>query len=226
MASSAALLSGMSAAIEVLQEKGRMRLKEKIHLVSLVGDGCSADIGFSCLSGAAERNVDAIYICFDNEAYMNTGIQRSSQTPAMAWTTTSLGGKKQPKKDLPTIMVGHGIPYVATATLGFYDDLKEKLTRARDMGPGFKYIHVLSPCPPGWRFPENKAIEVSRLAVETGLWILYEVEEGRMKITYRPKARKPVAAYLSSQGRFSSLTPKQVAGIQMEIDQKWKQMKD
>jgi len=226
MASSAALLSGMSAAIEVLKEKGKWKKKKKIHLVSLVGDGCTADIGFSCVSSAAEKNIDAIYVCFDNEAYMNTGIQRSSQTPSMAWTTTSLKGKEQTKKDLPAIMAAHGIPYVATATVGFYEDLTRKLIRARDMGPGFKYIHVLSPCAPGWRFSENKAIELSRLAVETGLWILYEVDRGKKKITYRPKKLKPVEAYLSLQGRFSMVSPKQISEIQKEIDSKWKQWTD
>jgi pyruvate ferredoxin oxidoreductase beta subunit len=221
MASPAALLSGMRTALDVLEKKGRRKRKEKVHLVAIVGDGATADIGFATLSGAAERNVDAIYVCFDNEAYMNTGIQRSSQTPMLAWTTTTLAGKQQQKKNLPAIMAAHGIPYVATATVGFHDDLVRKLMRARDMGPGFKYIHVLSPCPPGWRFPESKAIELARLAVETGLWVLFEMENGRMMISHRPLERRPVKDYLSLQGRFSSLTSKQIAQMQKDVDKKW-----
>jgi pyruvate ferredoxin oxidoreductase beta subunit len=221
MASPAALLSGMRTALDVLEKKGRRKGKEKIHLVAIVGDGATADIGLATLSGAAERNVDAIYVCFDNEGYMNTGVQRSSQTPMMAWTTTTLTGKEQQKKNLPAIMAAHGVPYVATATAGFYDDLIHKLARARDMGEGFRYIHVLSPCPPGWRFPESKAIELARLAVETGLWILFEMVNGDLRISYRPKERKPVRDYLRIQGRFASLTSGQISQMQRDIDEKW-----
>lgn len=221
----AATASGVEAALKALERKGKRAVKGT-KVVAMAGDGGTSDIGLQALSGAMERYHDFVYICFDNEAYMNTGIQRSSQTPSMAWTTTSLKGKEQTKKDLPAIMAAHGIPYVATATVGFYEDLTRKLIRARDMGPGFKYIHVLSPCAPGWRFSENKAIELSRLAVETGLWILYEVDRGKTKITYRPKKLKPVEAYLSLQGRFSMVSPKQISEIQKEIDSKWKQWTD
>jgi pyruvate ferredoxin oxidoreductase beta subunit len=132
----------------------------------------------------------------------------------------------QQKKDLPSIMAAHAIPYVATATVGFYQDLIHKLERARDMGPGFKYIHVLSPCPPGWRFPESKSIELARLAVETGVWTLYEVVNGAMSVSHFPEERRSVKDYLSLQGRFSSLTPRQVNALQKEIDEKWEQLQD
>ncbi len=218
MASPAALISGVSAALKVLKRKGKRPHDEKINVFSVAGDGGTADIGFAGLSGVAERNDDGIYFCFDNEAYMNTGIQRSSLTPQGTWTTSTLQGKGQSKKDVPMIMVAHGVPYVATASIGFPDDLISKVEKARDMAGGFRYIHVHSPCPTGWRFPENKMVEVARLAVECGLWRLYEVENGTLRITHQPEIRRPVRDYLALQGRFRHLSEEEILGKQAAVD--------
>lgn len=218
MATPAPLISGVSAALKILKRKGKLTKDEKINVFAIAGDGGTADIGFAGLSGAAERNDNGTYFCFDNEAYMNTGIQRSSLTPEKTWTTSTLEGKIQPKKNLPLIMAAHGIPYVATASIGFPDDFILKAKRARDTGEGFRYIHVHSPCPTGWRFPERKVIEMARLAVDCGMWLLYEAKEGDLKLTYKPRRRKPVAEYLSKQGRFSHLTRKDIEEIQAKVD--------
>jgi pyruvate ferredoxin oxidoreductase beta subunit len=218
MANPAALISGVSTALKILRRKGKRPQNEKINVFSIAGDGGTADIGFAGLSGLAERNDDGIYFCFDNEAYMNTGIQRSSLTPQGTWTTSTLQGKLQPKKNVPMIMAAHGIPYVATASIGFPDDLISKAEKARDMGGGFRYIHVHSPCPTGWRFPENKMVEVARLAVECGMWRLYEVENGEFRITHKVDRRRPVSEYLSRQGRFRHLSGDEVEHMQAAID--------
>ncbi len=220
MATPAPLITGVSAALRILKRKGRLPLDEDTTVFAVAGDGGTADIGFAGLSGAAERNDDGIYFCFDNEAYMNTGIQRSSQTPAKTWTTSTLAGKPQPKKDMPAIMAAHRIPYVATASIGFPDDLIKKVKRAKELKGGFRYIHTLCACAPGWRFPENKSIEISRLAVECGIWLLYEIEQGNFSLTYRPRERKPVREYLSKQGRFSHLTEEDIQSIQSEVDRR------
>jgi pyruvate ferredoxin oxidoreductase beta subunit len=201
----AAAISGISAALEILRIKGKRPPNERITVFALAGDGGTADIGMAALSGAAERNDDGIYVCFDNEAYMNTGIQRSSMTPEHSWTTTTLLGKGQPKKNLPLIMAAHKVPYVATATFGYLKDFTDKVKKARDLGPGFKYIHLLAPCPIGWRFPTELTMEVSRLAVETGIWPLYEVEKGSIRITTVVEQRKHVREYLKPQKRYSHL---------------------
>jgi len=219
MATPAALITGVSAALRILKRKGRLPTEEDITVFAVAGDGGTADIGLAALSGAAERNDDGIYFCFDNEAYMNTGIQRSSQTPAKTWTTSTLAGKAQPKKDMPAIMAAHRIPYVATASIGFPDDLIKKVKKAKELKGGFRYIHTLCACAPGWRIPENKAIEISRLSVECGMWLLYEVTHGDFRLTYKPAKRKPVKEYLSRQGRFSHLTEQEVKAIQDEVDQ-------
>jgi pyruvate ferredoxin oxidoreductase beta subunit len=218
MATPAPLITGVSVALRILKRKGKLAEDQKINVFTIAGDGGTADIGFAGLSGTAERNDDGIYFCFDNEAYMNTGIQRSSLTPEKTWTTSTLEGKPQPKKNLPLIMAAHGIPYVATASVGFPDDLIAKAKKARDMEGGFRYIHVHSPCPTGWRFPEKKTIEMARLAVDCGMWLLYEIEKGEQELTYKPTRRKPVAEYLSKQGRFSHLTEKEIGEIQGNID--------
>ena len=185
----------------------------------VAGDGGTADIGFASLSGAAERNEDIIYFCFDNEAYMNTGIQRSSETPVNAWTMSTPSGKRENQKDMPAIMAAHKIPYMATASISYPYDLTAKVAKARDMGKGFKYIHVHTPCPTGWRFPENKTVEVGRLAVETGMWKLYEIENGGQKrLTYKPQPRKAVTEYLKAQGRFGHLKAADHEVIQQNVD--------
>ena len=219
MATPAPLITGVSVALRILKRKGKLAKDKQINVFAIAGDGGTADIGFAGLSGAAERNDNGTYFCFDNEAYMNTGIQRSSLTPEKTWTTSTLEGKPQPKKNLPLIMAAHGIPYVATASVGFPDDLIMKAKKARDMEGGFRYIHVHSPCPTGWRFPEKKTVEMSMLAVDCGMWLLYEIEKGERKLTYKPTRRKPVAEYLSKQGRFSHLTEREIEELQANIDQ-------
>jgi pyruvate ferredoxin oxidoreductase beta subunit len=216
-ASASAAISGVGAALRYLKKtKG---LDENINLAIFAGDGGTADIGFASLSGAAERNEDIIYVCLDNEAYMMTGIQRSSQTPECAWTTTTPLGKSEFPKDMLMIMAAHKISYVATASVAYPLDLANKIAKARDMGKGFKYIHVHAPCPTGWRFPENKTIEMARLAVETGVWKLFEIKNGASKkLTYKPKVRQPVSVYFKSQGRFSSLSAKTLDSIQKNVD--------
>lgn len=221
MATAAPLLSGVSVALRILKRKGKLAKDVKINVFAIAGDGGTADIGFAGLSGAAERNDDGVYFCFDNEAYMNTGGQRSSLTPQKTWTTSTPEGKSQPKKDLPMIMAAHRIPYVATASVAFPDDLIMKVEKAKEMTGGFRYIHTQCPCPPGWRFPENKAIEIARLAVDCGMWRLYEVEHGELRLTHRPTLRKPVREYLSRQGRFSHLTADDIRAIQTNVDQEW-----
>jgi len=222
MPSTAAGMTGISLALKVLKRKGRLGFSEKITVFGIAGDGGAGDIGFAALSGAAERNDDGIFFCFDNEAYMMTGAQRSSLTPKYAWTASTVKGKSQGKKDLPLILADHGIPYVATVSVAYPDDFVRKIVRARDMGEGFKYIHMMCPCPTGWKFPESKTVEISRLAVETGSWILYEIVDGHKELTYRPKTRKPVRQYVEKQGRFSHLSEEDLANLQKEIDREWK----
>ncbi|MBW1860765.1 MAG: pyruvate synthase subunit beta [Deltaproteobacteria bacterium] len=226
MAPSPAGITGVSAAIKILKRKGRIPADRKISVFALAGDGSAGDIGMASLSGAAERNDDGIFFCFDNEAYMNTGIQRSSSTPRFSWTTSTIKGKPEKKKDLPRIMAAHDIPYVATVSVAYPDDFVRKLEKARDMEPGFKYLHVHSPCPTGWRFPESKTIEIARLAVETGLWILYEVDHGSLKVNFRPEKRRPIEDYLRPQGRFRELSQKDIQSIQDRIDNRWRDMRN
>ncbi len=221
MAPSAAGLSGVSAALRVLQRKGRVQPQRKINVIAVAGDGSAGDIGMAALSGAAERNDDGMYFVFDNEAYMNTGIQRSGSTPRHSWTTSTLGGKEERKKDLPRILAAHNVPYLATLSLAYPEDFVAKVKKARDMEPGFKYFHVHSPCPTGWRFPESRMIHISRLAVESGLWVLYEIDQGRKRITHQPRLRVPVTEYITSQGRFSALGETEIATIQKSVDQRW-----
>ena len=221
MSSSPCGISGISAAIRVLKRKGRIPKNRKIHAIAIAGDGSTADIGMASLSGAAERNDDGIYFCFDNEAYMNTGIQRSSCTPQFSWTTSTLKGKTERKKDLPRIMAAHDVPYVATVSVGYPDDFIKKLEKARDMEPGFKYFHVHSPCPAGWRFPESKTVEIARLAVDTGFWTLYEIDHGSSRITYRPPNRRPIEDYIKLQGRFKGLREEDIRTLQQWVDERW-----
>ena len=211
----AAVASGIERA---LKAKG----KKDINVVAFAGDGGTADIGMQALSGAMERGHNIIYICYDNEAYMNTGIQRSGATPYGASTTTSPPGKKsfgedRPKKNMPFIMAAHGVPYVATASISYPEDFMKKVKKAKETeGPA--YIHLHQPCTTGWGFDPSKTIEIGRLAVETGAWLLYEIEEGEFRITYRPIQRKPVTEYLDAQRRFKHLTEQEKAKIQEYID--------
>jgi 2-oxoisovalerate ferredoxin oxidoreductase beta subunit len=195
-----------------------------VNVVGFAGDGGTADIGIQALSGIAERNVDAFYVMYDNEAYMNTGIQRSSATPLGAWTTTTPVGtmedwKAQPKKNMVEIMAAHRIPYVCTCSIAFPEDMVKKLQKAKNI-KGTKFVHVNCPCPPGWRFPPEKTIEMARLAVDTLTFPLYEIENGVYKITRKPK-KKPVVEYLKVQNRFRHLTEEMIAQIQKNIDDEW-----
>jgi pyruvate ferredoxin oxidoreductase beta subunit len=197
-----------------------------VTVVGWAGDGGTADIGIQALSGAAERETDFIYVCYDNEAYGNTGMQRSGATPFGAWTTTTPTGKRERKKDMPLIMAAHRIPYVATACTSYPIDFVNKLRKAKEIR-GTKYIHLLAPCPTGWRYDPSKTVEMGRLAVQTGIWILYEIECGRLRfsspsdrLTERAR-RKPVREYLKLQGRFRSLTEENTEKIQKWIDEDW-----
>ena len=213
------LSSGVSAALKVL---GR----EDVTVLAWAGDGGTFDIGLQALSGAAERNENFIYVCYDNEAYMNTGIQRSSATPWLAWTTTTPSDrpKEEPKKDIIGIMAAHRIPYAATATIGYPDDLIRKFQKAKNI-KGAKFIHLLSPCPPGWRTESKDSIKLTRLAVQSKVFPLLEVEHGeKWTITVWPEEFVPVREYLKPQGRFRHLTEEQIAIIQHNVDEAWEKL--
>ncbi len=217
-AAGASTAAGLAAAYEMLG-------KDAVVVV-WAGDGGTSDIGFASLSGAAERNDNIIYICVDNEAYMNTGIQRSSLTPYGAWTTTTWKGKREHKKDLPLIMVSHRVPYVATASVAYPHDFIAKLKKAASIR-GFKYIHLHAPCPVGWKFDADKTVEVAKLAVETGMWILFEYHNGVFRISppSRPymnkEKRKPVREYIKLQDRFRNLRDEDLVELERHIDETW-----
>lgn len=194
-------------------------------VLAWAGDGGTFDIGLQALSGACERNDDIIYVCYDNEAYMNTGIQRSSATPLKAWTTTTpkKHPKDRPKKDMMKIMAAHRIPYGATCSVAYPEDLINKLEKAKDI-EGTKFIHILSPCPPGWKMPSEISLEVSRLAVNTKVFPLYEIEGGeKYSITKEPKGG-PVKEYLELQGRFRHLSKDDIKLIQQNVDAEWERL--
>ncbi len=223
-----AVASGLEAGFKALVRKGKLPEKETVFL-GMGGDGATLDIGFQALSGAMERGHDMVYVCYDNEAYMNTGIQRSSATPVGATTTTTPGGKINPgeefsgKKDMPKIMVAHNIPYVATACASYPLDLIEKVKRAAaTKGPA--YVHILSVCPTGWRIASEKAIWIGRLAVETGVFPLYEVINGRYKMTYPDLELRPVEEYLKPQGRFRGLSPAQREDFQKTVTAEYERL--
>ncbi len=197
-ASAAAVASGVRAALDLKGETATT-------VCAWAGDGGTFDIGIQALSAAAERDEDIIFVCYDNEAYMNTGVQRSSATPFGAWTTTTPGArvKEQEKKDLLSILVAHAVPYAATATVAYPDDLTAKFTKARGIR-GTRFIHLLSPCPPGWKIPSERAIEFARLAVATRVFPLVEIENGEWRVTVDPP-RQPLEVYLKGQGRFRQL---------------------
>lgn len=194
-------------------------------VVAWAGDGGTFDIGLQALSGAAERNEDILYVCYDNEAYMNTGIQRSSATPFGAWTTTTPAGHPEahPKKDILAILAAHGVPYAATATIAYPEDLIAKVRRAKATR-GTRFLHLLAPCPPGWKTADEETISLARMAVQTRIFPLMEVENGE---TWRFTAEHPgdpVGPYLERQGRFRHLSSAQVAAIQAQVDARWKSL--
>jgi pyruvate ferredoxin oxidoreductase beta subunit len=224
----AAVCSGLESGLKVLMRKGRIPQKG-VKAVALAGDGGTADIGIQALSGAFERGHNMIYFCFDNEAYMNTGIQRSSSTPFGAMTTTSPAGRMSQgqatwKKNMTAIAAAHGIPYAATACSSYPYDLYEKVKKAQaTIGPS--YIHILSVCPTGWRIPTDQSIRYGRLAVETGIFPLYEVENGKYRITIDFPDLRPVNDYLQGQGRYRHLTPETIAKMQERIKEEYASLK-
>lgn len=215
-----AVASGIEAALKAMRRKGN-GIDRDVTVVAMGGDGATADIGFQALSGALERGHKFIYVCFDNEAYMNTGIQRSSTTPFGAMTSTSPPGKKSIgqmtwKKDMPTIVAAHNIPYVATACPSYGADLARKVKKAQQAS-GPSYLHVFSVCPTGWRAKTEIGLELGRLAVETGVFPLYEIEKGVWNMTKTVQQLKPVSEYLKVQGRFRHLTPDLIENIQEQV---------
>ncbi|HJJ28769.1 MAG TPA: thiamine pyrophosphate-dependent enzyme [Methanocorpusculum sp.] len=218
-AASAACASGMS---EALRAKGK-----KTNVIVYAGDGGTADIGIQALSGALERGEDFLYICYDNEAYGNTGMQRSGATPLGAITTTTPNGKKVVKKDLDRIIEAHNLPYQATACAAYPADIYNKVKKALSI-PGPKFIHILAPCPPGWKTPSEKTVEVAKLAVKSGLWVLWEKEYDKLTISAPSKAAMkrpvPVTDYLKMQGRFKKVDDKLAAQIQANVDKNLRKM--
>ncbi len=194
--------------------------KKEVQVMVWAGDGGTFDIGLQALSGAAERREDIIYVCYDNEAYMNTGIQRSSATPKGAWTTTTPAGKdfNYDKKDIVAIVKAHNPAYLATATVAVPDDYLAKFSRAAAT-EGFRFLHLLSVCPPGWKIDSAAALEVARLAVACGVFPLLEMDgEGRLRLTWQPEKYLPVEEYFRAQGRFRQLTPAQMEVLQREVE--------
>ena len=198
--------------------------KSDIRVVAFAGDGGTFDIGLQGLSGATKNNEDILYVCLDNEAYMNTGIQVSSATPSYAWTGTTPEGNPRRKKNIMEIMAAHYNPYSATATIGFPRDLQQKILKAKEIR-GTKFIHMLVPCPTGWKTATDLSPELSILAVETNVFPLYEVEDGRRyTINHEPRGL-PVQEYLKKQGRYRHLEEEQIRKIQADVDEEWEKLK-
>ncbi len=222
-------ISGIEAGLKAMMRKGKVPERD-VKFVAMAGDGGTSDIGLQSLSGAMERGHDFLYVCWDNEAYMNTGIQRSSATPYGASTSTAPAGRlsigqNTQKKNLVEIFAAHGIPYVATACPSYPFDLMNKVKKGVDTkGPA--YIHVLAVCPTGWRTVSGRTIEIGKLATETGIFPLYEIENGRYRITVEPKTLKPVEEYLLAQGRFRHLSPAEIANIQERVNRDYALLKD
>lgn len=213
--STGAAASGVRAALDILGDT-------ETTVVAFAGDGGTFDIGLQALSAAAERNEDFIFICYDNEAYMNTGIQRSSATPWGAWTTTTPATdlKSRPKKDLGQIMVAHQIPYMATVSIAYLEDFQRKIKKAKEIR-GFRFIYAFSPCPVGWRYPSDLTVHLARLAVQAKIFPLYEVENGeRFTLNVEPEGI-PVREYLKKQGRFAFLREGDWERIQEDVDREW-----
>jgi pyruvate ferredoxin oxidoreductase beta subunit len=221
----AAGASGIEAAL-------RQQRKDDTTVVAWAGDGGTYDIGIQALSGALERETNFIYICYNNQIYSNTGIQRSGATPYGAWTTTTVGGKTEFRKEMGEIIMAHHIPYAAQTCIAYPEDLYNKVKKAKSI-KGPKYIEIMAPCPPGWRFGMEKTVEMGKMAVETGAWALYEYENDKMKFNGKSKLilegklkRKPIEDWIKYQGRFSHLFKpkkdiKRIKEIENHIDQMW-----
>ena len=230
-ANAGATMSGVQTAYEALKKKGK--IKDNYKFITFGGDGGTYDIGFQSLSGAMERNHDFVYVCYDNGAYMNTGIQRSSATPMYADTTTTpvgskSNGKMQNRKDLASIIADHDVPYAAQTTLiGNLKDLYEKSEKAI-YTEGASFLNVMAPCPRGWRYPTEDIMEICRLGVETCYWPLFEVEHGKWTLNYVPKKKLPIEDFLRPQGRFKHLfkpgNEDLIAQFQAEVDRRWEDL--
>jgi pyruvate ferredoxin oxidoreductase beta subunit len=228
----AATIAGAEAMYRSLKKQGKISADKKIKFIAFAGDGGTYDIGLQSLSGALERGHTFLYVCYNNEAYMNTGIQRSSSTPLGASTTTSpagqvIPGKMQHRKDLTAIVAAHNIPYAAQSVPSNWRDLTTKARKAlAQEGPSF--LNVLAPCHRGWRVPVDSAIELAKLAVETCVWPLYEVEKGVYRLNYKPKNKRPVVEWLKPQGRFSHLFRPEnqniLEEIQKAVDEQWENL--
>lgn len=217
-AGTASMLTGVEAGL-------RAQGITDFHAVGFAGDGGTADIGIQALSGAIDRNDDIIYICYDNEAYMNTGIQKSSLTPFGARTTTTPAGKNirgnlRPKKNMFEIVAAHGIPYAATASIGYLNDFMKKVEKASQI-KGTKFIHVLAPCPTGWGIATDETVEIAKEVVDSGLWYLAEYENGEFTLNNKPKQFTSVADYLKKQSRFRHLNEDDIKVIEQSRDKKW-----
>ncbi len=217
-AGTASMLTGIEAGL-------RAQGITDFQAAGFAGDGGTADIGLQALSGAIDRNDDILYICYDNEAYMNTGVQKSSLTPFGAKTTTTPAGKNihgnlRQKKNMFEIVAAHGIPYAATASIGYLDDFIRKVEKASKI-KGTKYIHIIAPCPTGWGIATDETVEIAKEVVDSGLWYLAEYENGEFTLNRRPKAFSDVGAYLRKQGRFSHLTEDDIHFIEQSRDAKW-----
>ncbi len=215
------------ASITGIRESLDIQGKEDYNVVGFAGDGGTADIGLQSLSGAMERGHNVFYIMYDNEAYMNTGVQRSGSTPYGASTTTTPVGKarnfkKQEKKVVADLMIAQGVPYVATATIAYPEDLIRKLKSAKEIhGP--KFMQILTPCPTGWYFPPEETVELSRLAVKSNIFPLFEYREGRFRVT-KPSGKIPVEEYLKKQDRFGHLKPEEIKSIEEYVDSRWNEL--
>ncbi len=224
-----AVASGIEAAIKALKRKGRIDPDRKINVIGIAGDGGTADIGLQALSGMLARNHNVTYICYDNEAYMNTGVQGSSATFMGASTTTTPAGRYSIgmgywKKNVAEIAASHYVPYVATASASYPLDLMNKVRKSLEI-EGAAYIHVFGQCPTGWGCPSNIVIELGRLAVETGIYPLYEVERGVWKISYiPPKGLRPVEEYFKAQRRFRHLKKEDIEKIQQKVNAHWERL--
>ena len=214
-ATGGAAASGLRAALDINGDS-------ETTVVAWAGDGGTFDIGLQSLSGAVERNEDFIYVCYDNEAYMNTGVQRSSATPYGTRTTTTpgKGWKRSRKKNIVEILAAHRIPYVATASIAFPDDMINKFTKAKKLKGGTRFLHVFATCPTGWGIPSDQSVKIARLAVQSNIFPLYEVENG-VDYTLNYQGHLSVAAYLKAQARFEHLKENDICTIQKMVDEDW-----
>ena len=215
----ASTATGVKAGLDMLGDTD-------MNVVSWAGDGGTLDIGIQALSGAAERNDDIIYVCYDNEAYMNTGIQRSSATPKGAWTTTTpvKVPKEERKKDIDAIMAAHRIPYQATASVAYPEDLYKKMLKAKSI-KGTRFFHIFAPCPTGWKSRPEDAVKLARMAVQNGLFPLFEIEHGeKFTLNLKLQNKKPIDDYLKLQGRFRHLKPADILAMQADVDREWERI--